>query len=431
MLRIATETLFDSQTTSIDNLSAQQQQLSQELSSGKQINQPSDNPLMIGEDLALRTTIAEANQGASNVQSASSQLTATDGALSSLTNIMQSARGLAVQAGAGILSQSQRTALAQQVDSLLSEAIGVANTTYAGKYLFAGSAAPTTPPVQATGQPITSVTFTGNEQAQSETLYNQESISNSTTLQQAFNFNSANGSPDVFQTLINLRDALNGPNTISQSASGVNNVNTAFAGTTPINTAGILKTPLTPDASGNVNIQLVTSLAPNGVTITIPAGSTVNAVLAAINAQTGATGVTASFDFRQQRLILNSSTGDFQVNDIATPGAPTPGNFVEAFGLQSIADLTNEVSTQLGDIDNSTQVLLNARASVGGNIQTLSAITTTTNSQVVNDTQVQSGIEDADIAKVVSQFSLAQTALQAAYSTTTRLESKSLFDYLQ
>ena len=63
--------------------------------------------------------------------------------------------------------------------------------------------------------------------------------------------------------------------------------------------------------------------------------------------------------------------------------------------------------------------------------QTLTALGSATDSQVVNDTKVQSGIEDADIAKVISQFSQTQTALQAAYGTTTRLESKTLFDYLQ
>ena len=52
------------------------------------------------------------------------------------------------------------------------------------------------------------------------------------------------------------------------------------------------------------------------------------------------------------------------------------------------------------------------------------------NAQVLNDTQVQSNIEDTDIAKVTSQFSLTQTALQAAFSTTAQIEQKSLFDYI-
>ena len=117
--------------------------------------------------------------------------------------------------------------------------------------------------------------------------------------------------------------------------------------------------------------------------------------------------------------------------DVPTTAGTSPGNFMTAFGLQTQADLTSDVSRQLGDVDRVMQNLLTTRSTLGGSLQSLSALGTATDSQVVNDTKVQSGIEDADIAKVISQFSQTQTALQAAYGTTTRLESKTLFDYLQ
>jgi flagellar hook-associated protein 3 FlgL len=430
-MRIATSTIYDSQANSIDNIVSQQQNLGQILSSGKQLNQPSDNPTQIAQDLELRSTLAAENQGSSNVTSASAQLTTVDGALSTLTNIMQSARSIAVQAGAGFTNSTQQQALASQIDSLLQETITVANTKYAGKYVFGGTAS-TVAPVTANGQPVSSVTFNGNSGGQNEQLYNGDAISTGVTLQQAFNYNSPDGSPDVFQTLIRLRDTIASGTVVSQSATRVNNTNTALAPATPINTAGVLSTPLAPDANGDVDISIMSSKTGSaGVTITIPAGSTMTAVLAAINGASGSTGVTASFDYKQQRLTLTSSAGAFQVADVASAGSATKGNFVEAFGLQSQADLASNVSTQLGDIDRVTQSLLTTRSSVGGNIQTLSALGSSIDSQVVNDTKVQSGIEDADIAKVISQFSQTQTALQAAYGTTTRLESKTLFDYIQ
>lgn len=435
-MRIATSTIYDNQTASIDNLVAQQQQYGAELSSGKHLNAPSDDPTQISQDLSVRTSIAQENQAAQNIQNASSQLTTVDGALSSLSDIMQSARSLAVQAGAGVINASQRQALANQVDGLLQATIGLANTKYAGKYVFAGSANPTAAPVTANGQPVTSVSFNGNLASQTEQLYNGQSVSTSVSVQQAFNFKSPDGSPDIFQTLMTLRDTIAKGTVTSESANGVNKANTAFsAGPVPpaqaINAAGLLKTALAPDANGNVNVSITSPQAPGGVTIAIPATSTVPAIVAAINAQTGATGVSASFDYKQQRLILSSASGNFQITDVPSAGAPTAGNFVEAFGLQGQADLTTDASRQLGDIDRATQSLLNARATVGGTLQSLTALGNAVGSQAVNDTKVQSGIEDADIAKVISQFSQTQTALQAAYGTTTRLESKTLFDYLQ
>ncbi len=63
-------------------------------------------------------------------------------------------------------------------------------------------------------------------------------------------------------------------------------------------------------------------------------------------------------------------------------------------------------------------------------VQNLQSLSSTQSAQINANTQVQSGIEDADIAKVMTEYTQTQTALQAAYGTTTRLESKHLFDYL-
>lgn len=431
-MRIATSTIYDSQANSIDNLVAQQQQLGQSLSSGKSLNAPSDDPTQIAQDLELRSSLAAENQGSSNITNVKAQLTTVDGALSTLTDIVQKVRNIAVEAASGFTNSTQQQALGSQVDSLLQEAISIANTKYAGKYVFAGTAGPYTAPVTANGQPVSSVSFNGNSGGQTEQLYNGEAVGTSVTLQQAFNYNSPDGSPDVFKTLITLRDSIEKGTVVSESATRVNNVNTALAPATPINTAGILSTALAPDTSGNVNINITSALTGSaGVTVTIPAGSTMTAVLAAINGVSPSTGVTASFDYTQQRLALSSSSGSFQVGDAPTTPGGSQGNFVEAFGLQSQANLSTDVSRQLGDVDRVMQSLLTTRATLGGSLQTLGALGTSTDSQVVNDTKVQSGIEDADIAKVISQFSQTQTALQAAYGTTTRLESKTLFDYLQ
>lgn len=114
-----------------------------------------------------------------------------------------------------------------------------------------------------------------------------------------------------------------------------------------------------------------------------------------------------------------------------TPGAGVPKYIIARPTGEEIPSGYGNLSGQIGDIDYITQVQLNARATVGSAIQHLNSISSSLDSQAVNNTKVQSSIEDADIAKVISQFSQTQTALQAAYGTTTRLESKSLFEYLQ
>ncbi len=431
-MRIATSEIFTNQTITIDNLVAKQSQQGNELSSGKRLNIASDDPTHIAQDLSLRNDIAQGNQTGDNMANLSAELTTVDGALSSVTDVLSKARALAVSGASDALTDQQRKAMATQVDGLLGELVGLGNTQYAGKYVFGGTAQVTQAPVKPGGTPTSQVTFSGNLQSQQQQLPSGQNLPSSVTIQQAFNFSATNGSPDAFQTLINLRNALN-TNTVSDvSASGVNVPGQQLAAGTAINTAGVVSTPLVADANGNVDITISSDLSQSGVQIAIPANSTMAGVIAAINAQTGATGVSASFDYRQQRLSLSSvNNTPFLVQDTASAGSATTGNFTAAFGLTQQADQTNTVSGQIGDIDNVLNVAISARTGIGQTIQNVQSLAGQQSTQVLNNTAVQSGIEDADIAKVMTQFSQTQTALQAAYGTTTKLESKSLFDYLQ
>jgi flagellar hook-associated protein 3 FlgL len=88
------------------------------------------------------------------------------------------------------------------------------------------------------------------------------------------------------------------------------------------------------------------------------------------------------------------------------------------------------ISTQLGDIDHALNTVLQARSVIGARIQTLGSIQSQLQTSVTDTTKVESGIEDVDVAAATSKFTATQTALQAAYATTNRLESKTLFDYL-
>jgi flagellar hook-associated protein 3 FlgL len=426
-MRIATTTLYDQQTSAIENLASQQATQGNQLSTGISLNQPSDDPTHIAQDLELRTQVALGNDSVQNISSDSAELNTVDGALSSLTNVMQSARSLAVQGASDTLTAQQRQALADQVNGLLDEAIGLANTQYGGKYVFAGTATPATPPVSAIGSPTASVTFNGNLENQTQTFSNGQSLQTSVTLRQAFNYANTDGSPDVFQTLANLRNTLTTGNVVDQSAAGVNVPGTVITGATLLNSAN-LGTKIVPDSTGNVSIEIGSAQNTNGAVLTFnPATATINSVITAINGS--GTGVTASFDAVNQKLVL-TGTGDFQIKDWPSPGATDTANFTSAFALQGQADAVNTLSGQIGDIDNALQGTLDSRSQLGSTVQTLTALSGTDSQQVLNNTQVQSGLEDTDIAKVISQFSETQTALQAAYGTTNKLESKSLFDYL-
>jgi flagellar hook-associated protein 3 FlgL len=440
-MRIATSTVYANQTAAIDMLFAEQEKYGQDLSTGKTLNVPQDAPTQIAQDLAVKNDNAVQTQLTTNLTNSANQLTSVDGALGSVTSVLQSARQLAIEGAADTNTPAQLKEIAIQVGQLLQESVGLANTQYAGTYVFGGTAQTGQPPVVTNGQ-ASVVNFSGNGVPQTQELPNGQVITSSVTLQQAFNFNSTDGSPSVFQVLQNLYNTLNNNVSADTSSTQVNIAGAAItAGTSLgslVNPGSIAATPLTPDSTGNVSISIASGADPNGQTITFdPATFTIsggpppplNSVVGQINSFTALTCVSASFNSQTDRITL-SGPGPFTINDVASPGATGPSNFVETFNLQNQADVVNNISTQLGDIDNATSALLNTRAQVGSTIQEVNALNTTASAQVNNDTTVQSNIEDTNIGKATTEFSLAQTALQAAYGTTTQLESKNLFDYL-
>jgi flagellar hook-associated protein 3 FlgL len=446
-MRIATSTIYAQQTAAITNQAALYAQVGMQLSTGKQLTDPSDDPARIAQDLGLHTSIDTTGQQATNAQSAVSELTTTDSALSSLTSVMQSARQLAIQGSTDTLTDQQRTALSSQVDQLLQQAIAIGNTSYAGRYVFAGTVKTSNPPVQQQGNPIAGVQFLGNQQAQGQLVYNGQEFALSTTFGAAFNYNASDGSPDVFQTLITLRNTLANKTAIDQSAAAINQAGSVVYGPqglpaspppTTIGTPNAFGVTPVADSTGNYSITVHGTV--NGVqgisTITLAPGAAIDdgvvggpSLVAQINAASATTGVTASFNAKTQKVVLTGS-GSFYVSDASSPGATNTGNLTKVLNLAPQADFVQNISTQLGDIDHALSTVLNARSVVGARIQALSSIQNQLQTALADNKKVESGIEDVDVAAGVSKLTQTQTALQAAYSTTTKLESKTLFDYL-
>jgi flagellar hook-associated protein 3 FlgL len=451
-MRIATSTIYDNQTVSIDTLSAQYQNIGQQLSTGKSLNVPSDDPSQVAQDLTLTTTIAAENSDASNASAAQNELTFTDATLSSLTNALQTARNLAVSGANDVIPNgTQRPLIGQQVAGILDQVLALANTQYGGTYLFAGTGSGTTPPVTPLGSPPTTVAFSGNNNARTE-LINGQQVQVGTTLQAAFNQGSTDGTPSVFTLLATLRDTLTKEPSSIQSQRPINVTGQVIYGSAVpalSTTLGQIAAPnpkttvpLTADSAGNYSVEIdgtnPATAAPGQAIFTFTAATAVDdgtptSVVGQINAQTATTGVTASWNVASQRLELTSvapNSPPFLVSDVASPGATNTSNFLAAFQIPKQVSVTSNLSTQIGDIDDVINQVLSARAQIGQQIQNLASTTTQVQALANDNTTTKSGYEDTNVAQATSQFTLTQTALQAAYAVTSRLEGKTLIDFL-
>jgi len=114
------------------------QKAEEQLSTLRQVNRPSDDPVGTVSALRLRNQITDINRYGANIKDAQSWLNATESSLSSVSSAINRAIVAATQANTGSLNASARDALSQQVDSLIREAADVANERFQGRAVFGG-----------------------------------------------------------------------------------------------------------------------------------------------------------------------------------------------------------------------------------------------------------------------------------------------------
>ena len=117
----------------------------QELSTGKKINQPSDNPYGTSLALQLNNQLGNLTSYSNNVVDGTGWAQTGNAALSDITNAVQRVRELVVGASNGTQSQTDLSADAAEVNQLIDQIKQDANTQYNGQYIFAGAATGTSP----------------------------------------------------------------------------------------------------------------------------------------------------------------------------------------------------------------------------------------------------------------------------------------------
>ena len=150
-----------------------------QISSGKKIQTFSDDPAGASQSLVLRSALGDNAQYQRNAASATAFLTATQGALSSATSIVQSVRQIAVAGANSTQTPDSLAALGDQVDGALQQLTQQANTQAQGRYIFGGTNTLTAPYDAAQ-------TYQGNAQAISSALGPSNSVQINTPGSAAF-----------------------------------------------------------------------------------------------------------------------------------------------------------------------------------------------------------------------------------------------------
>jgi flagellar hook-associated protein 3 FlgL len=132
---LSRQTLFD-----LGNITDTLAKTQNELSTGKRIQQPEDDPYGAGRAVTLRNQLADVQQYQTNINDASAWAQTTDSALGNVTDLLQRARELVVQAANGTQDQTSLDAISSEMTQIKASLQAQANATYNGRYIFSGTA---------------------------------------------------------------------------------------------------------------------------------------------------------------------------------------------------------------------------------------------------------------------------------------------------
>ena len=397
-MRISTVTYQDNALYYMELLQSQIAKTQSQLSSGQRLQSAADDPAAMTQVNQLNGQLSATQQYATNGSAATTSLQLEEQALNDATNVLQSARDLAVQANDGAMSPSARQDIATQLQQQLQELVAIGNRTDgSGRYLFSGYADMTQPFGQNSGNSGT-VTYAGTQGVR------QIQVG-------ASQFVSAGDAGDaVFMNI----------------PAGNGTFTTAVVGTNT-GTASIDAGSVTNSAAWVPDTYTISFSSPTAYTIK----NSANTVVAS---GTFASGQTIAFQGVQVTLSGTPAAGDrFTVAAAGKASVfSTLSNLATALSSPTLtsAQITTRIGRALQQIDNAINQFSSVSASAGARLNSLATAQAAGQTTQTDLKSSISQLADTDYASAVTQLSTEQVTLQAAQQSYALIAKLSLFNYV-
>jgi flagellar hook-associated protein 3 len=408
----------------IKNLGNNQGRLSKyqdQLDTGKKISVPSDDPVVAARALKLRTDVAKVEQYQKNIKDAQSWLDATDEAMSKVGDVLQKARELTVQASNGTNTPAETQKIALELKQLKAQAVHLANSTYAGRYIFSG--------FNTDQKLISDETSPNYGRFAIKVDTDKEKIFYEIGVGDSININVAGG--DLFN---NGGDADNPTNGISTSridklpfpyTIGANN------------TIGV-------DVDGTTVTAIIPSIAyPDAASLGTAIETAVNAVLPGsvkVTMTNGQIELRTTSKLPASYIKLTATPNNFLqsvnvTNTVETTGADgeTPSMFKMFDDVIYNMDAGNyqEISNQLDVFDREMNNVLRSRADVGARTNRVDLTEDRMGNDLINFTKLMSENEDVDVAETIMNLKNEENVYQASLAGGARIIQQTLVDFLR
>lgn len=206
-MRVTNKTMLNNYLSNLNRNLRQMSKYQDQLSSGKEIRRPSDDPFAVTRSMSLHTSLNQNSQYLRNIEDSIGWVDITDSALGNLGDVMNRLRELVIKGGNGSLADSDRNAIKDEVVQLIEQVVQIGNANYDGRYIFGGQRT-TEPPFKLTGGILD---YVGGMEMDNETILKREISQNviiEVNIPGEWIMSSKDGSLDLPITLNNIVSAL-------------------------------------------------------------------------------------------------------------------------------------------------------------------------------------------------------------------------------
>jgi flagellar hook-associated protein 3 FlgL len=408
-MRISTSSIYSANLNLLNQQQTQLLHTQQQIAAQRRILTPADDPIASARALEISQSDASNSQYATNRNVVQHSASLSESVLQSVTNLLQDVRTVAVNAGSGALTNSDKQTFATDLSGRLEELVTLANSTDGvGNYLFSG--------FQGRTQPFAS-TSAG---VQYQTDDGQRMIQVSGSRQLA----ASDSGADIFMRV--------------KDGNGTFNVEAAAANTgSGIVSLGATTNPaLLTGNNYQVTFSVVAGVTTYGVTNITP-GALVPVPIAAGTPYVS--GQVISFDGLQFDITGAPASGDvFTVAPSTNESIfKTISNLITALrtpnslgGAVAAAEFTNSRNQALNSLDRGIDNVLTVRASLGTRLSELEALQSTGESIGEQYKQTLSQLQDLDFNKAISDLTQQKISLEAAQKSFLAVSELSLFNYM-
>ncbi|WP_426700493.1 flagellar hook-associated protein FlgL [Rhodanobacter sp. Col0626] len=408
-MRLSTSWMYQQSLSTMLNQQSALAATQNQVSTGKRINVASDDPVGAGKVISLDHILAANAQYSSNIDSANTRLSTEQTALTGVTNLLDSARSMALQGINGTLSSSDRKDMATQLSQLRDQLIQLANTSDSnGDALFAGTSTTKTPFVQGANG---AVSYAGNDAQLMAAIGSGLQIYTGDAGSGLFmGIPSGNGSFTASAGGSNTGTLVVGANAVSDPV--------AWGSASAASGGGYT---ISFDGAGNWSAADA-----NGDPVVDGAGNPVG----------GAYQDGGSISFNGMSITLTGAPATGDTVAVKPAGSQdifsTLGNMIAVLqGNGSDTDLDNGLNRQIESLDQGLASASNAMVAIGGRMNTLDQQKNAYADLGVTYESSLSDTQNVDVYTAISNLSLQSAALQASQQVFAQVKSMSLFNYIK